>query len=225
MSKVLAVSAANVPQFSGILPDPNGMTGPFVRFAIQADFQFVDREHAERDPGFKQIIPYVVVGRAEDASDPIKYLTYTRSKEGSEGRLHSKLSIGIGGHIEVQDHNGNPDEANVMSILPCLIREMKEEIGVDIGEGNWPALGGLIYDPSTEVGQCHLGVLFLWRPPADCHILTENAIENAQWLTIDQLAERFDELEAWSQFFVKLAPGFDACKVKCQKPEACECSN
>ena len=58
---------------------------------------FVERAHAERDPSLKQPIPYCVV--IQDG----KVLLLTRSKKGGEARLHDKLSIGVGGHVEPVD--------------------------------------------------------------------------------------------------------------------------
>ena len=60
---------------------------------------FRPRAQAETDPGFKQIIPYVVI------TDGARVLHYVRGKKSGEQRLVAKGSIGIGGHINDEDHS------------------------------------------------------------------------------------------------------------------------
>src|SRR4030042_1667445 len=69
---------------------------------FEASF-FAIREAAEKDPILKQIIPYGVIRSMEG-----KVLTYRRTKSSGEGRLHNKASIGIGGHINLDDMWGDP---------------------------------------------------------------------------------------------------------------------
>ncbi|MBM3891417.1 MAG: hypothetical protein FJ388_20075, partial [Verrucomicrobia bacterium] len=57
------------------------------------------RAEAETDPSFKQIIPYVVI------TDGERVLHYVRGKKAGEQRLVAKGSIGIGGHINDEDHS------------------------------------------------------------------------------------------------------------------------
>ena len=56
------------------------------------------RPEMEQDPSFKQLIPYVIF-RYTDTAGVAHVFQYTRGKGQGEGRLHSKRSIGIGGHI------------------------------------------------------------------------------------------------------------------------------
>ena len=69
------------------------------------------RAEVEKDPGFKQLIPYVIF-RHVDAAGTQTVFQYTRGTGQGEGRLHSKRSVGIGGHISAVDAggdgNGNP---------------------------------------------------------------------------------------------------------------------
>src|SRR5688572_9668213 len=58
---------------------------------------FVERRAAEQNSAWKQIIPYVVVRRGESI------LLLERKKKQGEVRLHGKLSIGVGGHINPVD--------------------------------------------------------------------------------------------------------------------------
>ncbi len=59
--------------------------------------RFMPRPQAEKDPSFKQLIPYVIM------TCDGKYLSYVRGKRAGETRLVAKRSIGIGGHINPTD--------------------------------------------------------------------------------------------------------------------------
>src|SRR5260370_32583771 len=54
---------------------------------------FIDRPTAEISPKYRQIIPYVIIRNAGD------YFVLVRAPKQSETRLHHKVSLGIGGHI------------------------------------------------------------------------------------------------------------------------------
>ena len=60
------------------------------------------RQEVEEDPGYKQLIPYVIF-RHRDAGGRQTIFQYTRGTGMGEGRLHRKQSVGIGGHIPVAD--------------------------------------------------------------------------------------------------------------------------
>ena len=55
---------------------------------------FMDRAAAEEDPSHKQLIPYCIFRCGE------RILHYTRGKSGGEARLHAKISVGVGGHVD-----------------------------------------------------------------------------------------------------------------------------
>lgn len=110
------------------------------------------RGDLEDDPTFKQLIPYLVL---QDNSDNILY--YIRNSKDSETRLHAKLSIGIGGHIEGSDIE-SPDE----TIEAGLKRELAEEFGSEVKLQDLKPVG-LIYADVTSVDQVHLGILFIGK--------------------------------------------------------------
>ena len=61
--------------------------------------QFMDRDLAEKDFEYKQIIPYVVLRFGDSV------FSYVRGKKSTESRLVSNRSIGVGGHIEPNDRS------------------------------------------------------------------------------------------------------------------------
>ena len=109
---------------------------------------FLVRSNAEENERFKQIIPYVMVCHAD------QHLLLKRSAKQTEARLHHKLSLGIGGHInDLEVQSGNRD-----LVQAGMLRELAEEIRL---EGVWISRPiGVIYDPSTAVGRVHLGIVF-----------------------------------------------------------------
>ena len=55
---------------------------------------FMQRDLAENDPNYKQLIPYVVF------QSPKGFFSYQRGNASSETRLRMLRSLGVGGHIE-----------------------------------------------------------------------------------------------------------------------------
>jgi predicted NUDIX family phosphoesterase len=157
---------------------------------------FVDREAAERDESFKQVIPYCVLTR-EFRDEPM-YLWYKRTKKGGESRLHEKYSLGVGGHVNPVDGAA----AGAGTYVAGLARELREEIGLDVRfEYDWPKVEAAIYDPSDEVGRVHLGLVHIipvrdgWSPESK-----DVALSLAYFTMPSVLKEARDRgvLENWS---------------------------
>jgi predicted NUDIX family phosphoesterase len=86
----------DIGSFQGLRSD----AGAYVPRILEAqNTRYVPRSVAEDDPSLKQIIPYVLVRRADT------YLHYVRGKGSGEKRLVAKGSIGIGGHINHRDED------------------------------------------------------------------------------------------------------------------------
>jgi len=153
---------------------------------------FLPRPAAEEDPGYKQLIPYLVI-RHQD-----RVLCYTRGKAGGEARLHAKMSIGIGGHINDGDtHAEHFDEA---SYFRAVERELQEEL--EIPGGYRQRIAALLNDDSNEVGRVHLGVVHLIEVDSTDIRPREDAIRDVRFLTAPELAPLRDRLESWSQICV-----------------------
>jgi len=82
---------------------------------------FLDRNIAENDPTYKQIIPYFILLQGESV------FVFDRSSDGKEDRLHHKSSIGIGGHINDKD-----DSEPFWAYLKGGMRELLEEVGLNL---------------------------------------------------------------------------------------------
>ncbi|MBM4014538.1 MAG: hypothetical protein FJ293_06190 [Planctomycetes bacterium] len=116
---------------------------------------FVERRAAEQESAWKQVIPYVVVKKGD------ALLLLERKKKQGEARLHGKLSIGVGGHINPIDGGpaaGGKDGAAPRDVLlEGLRRELDEELAV---QGPLDVrVAGFLNDDSTDVGAVHYGLV------------------------------------------------------------------
>jgi predicted NUDIX family phosphoesterase len=152
--------------------------------------RFMPRSKAEKDPSFKQIIPYVIM------TCEGKYLSYVRGKKAGETRLVAKRSIGIGGHI-------NSDDWTVFSVEPykaylvAVEREVAEEVKVETSHTD--KIFAFLNDDSNEVGQVHLGIVHLWTLDEPKVERREQMITQMGFMTLPELQEVRDTMETWSQ--------------------------
>lgn len=168
--------------------------------------QLLDAEHVsyrprnemEEDPSFKQLIPYVVL-RHTDANGAVQVFQYTRGDGQGERRLHSKRSVGVGGHISSIDaDSGNGGSAApVDPYLQGMHRELDEEIVIETGYRE--RLAGLINDDETEVGRVHLGVVHVFDVDTPEARPRESEILEAGFRPVSELLNHLDEFESWSQ--------------------------
>lgn len=145
--------------------DPKSFSGTLEDFKtlINNHAIFIDRDVAEVDENYLQIIPYTAVIWKDEKFLNDKIFLYERLKKGTEARLHSKSSVGIGGHIEQYKDFvslGN----NMDAVFHCATRELTEELKLDSVNANNMHIGAsdskfLIYDDSNPVGRVHLGLI------------------------------------------------------------------
>lgn len=150
------------------------------------------RHEVEEDPGFKQLIPYVIFRYRNKAGRQMVF-QYTRGTGQGEGRLHRKRSVGIGGHISTidadSDANGNPYEEGMR-------RELEEEV---IVETSYTAhLVGLINDDQTEVGRVHLGVVHRFDVEDPAVRPREDDIIDSGFRPVEEILADLSGFETWS---------------------------
>lgn len=141
---------------------------------------FIDRPTAEQSPQYKQIIPYVLIRRGGS------WFLLQRTQKQTEARLHHKLSLGIGGHI-------NPDTPD---LIDGLQKELDEEVG--IGGDYELSFVGILNDDSTEVGSVHLGAVFVLDTTAEVEV-RETEKMTGRWVAQSELAGLRDDMETWTQ--------------------------
>lgn len=156
------------------------------------------RPEMEQDPSFKQLIPYVIF-RHLDAAGQDTVFQYTRGKGQGEGRLHSKRSIGVGGHISAEDLNEAKGHAAVYA--EGMRRELAEEVIVETSCNE--RCVGLINDDETEVGRVHLGVVHLIDVREPNVLPRESEIIEAGFRPVEELLADLSQFESWSQICLR----------------------
>jgi len=150
---------------------------------------FIPRVEAETNPAYKQIIPYAVIVFKDTV------LHYVRGKRAGEQRLIAKGSIGIGGHMNETDESlFAMDE---QAYRAGVEREVNEEIQIETRFED--RIIALLNDDSTEVGRVHLGIVHVFRLKEPKVQKREAMITGLTFLTKQELLERHDALETWSQ--------------------------
>jgi predicted NUDIX family phosphoesterase len=172
--------------FEGLCFEPDRYMSAFLD---PANNLFLPRAAAEEDPTHKQLIPYLVLRHGD------RVLCYTRGKSGGEARLHAKMSIGIGGHINDGDtHAEHFDEA---AYFRAVERELHEEL--EIRGGYRQRIAALLNDDSNDVGRVHLGVVHLIEVDSPDIQPREDAIRDLAFLSAAEITPLRDRLESWSQ--------------------------
>ena len=149
--------------------------------AIAEAGRFEPRSAMERDPRFKQVIPYLVL------RDRDRYFLMRRTRAGGDERLHDRFSIGVGGHL-------NPGDVDVEG---GLAREWAEELVADfVPEFR---LLGLLNDDDTEVGSVHLGIVYLAEAGGRAVRVRETDKLEGDFAAPAAVRAVYDRLETWSQ--------------------------
>lgn len=150
---------------------------------IQKHQEFHPRSIMESDEQYKQIIPYLVF-KHED-----RYFLMQRKAQASEQRLQSKLSLGIGGHINQEDIvDGN--------IANWARREFEEEVSYN-GTYTVKPLG-ILNDDSNAVGRVHVGFVYLLEGNSPS-IAIKAEHKSGELVTLQECRARYEQLESWSQ--------------------------
>lgn len=153
---------------------------------------FCERAYAEHAPHLKQIIPYGVVVSGNEV------LLLKRLSKGGEKRLHDKLSIGVGGHINPCD-----DAAGRAGLLDAAThRELAEELRFDRIASVQSV--GILNDDSNPVGAVHLGLVQVVTIDGPVSIRETDQLEG-ELVTPSQLRSRLADgadFETWSSLLV-----------------------
>ena len=188
MEQVLVVQREKIEQYiSGLNGLITERTGELFDI-IKKEHEFMLRPEAEERPDFKQIIPYVILRRGNEI-----FVT-RRLNKGGESRLHGKISIGIGGHINPVDEQGD-------LLMRGLWREIHEEVELDTHGELTPC--GFINDDSNAVGSVHLGACFTLPVEGEVSVKETEKLEGL-WMTKRELQENFDSMETWTQIALEV---------------------
>ena len=164
---------------------------------LHLEQRFVPRSMAESDPALKQVIPYQVFASGE------RYLVFQRGARVGEQRLAGRYSIGIGGHVNADDSCSG--RMTPQSFFRAMLRERQEELA--LGTEIHTRFLGLINDETDEVGQVHLGAVFLCLPADPDAVrlrLFGEDLHHQGWWTPSRILGRASRFEQWSLFAMEL---------------------
>lgn len=164
----------------------------FVEKCSKAGFKFIDRNKAEKDPSYKQIIPYIII--------QTKDKTAIYKRKGNEKRLHNLWSIGIGGHINPVDV-ATKDTSFKKILTAGMTRELKEELSKSNIQDNIK-FKGVISEEITNVGKVHLGAVFKICTKSPGKYMPGKELLQFQWKKTKNL--KLINLELWSKLALKL---------------------
>lgn len=151
---------------------------------ISKKAEFQPRSLMEKDPTYKQIIPYLIFEHEGS------FFLMQRKKDASEQRLQSKYSLGIGGHMRFEDLQQNAD------LFGWAKREFEEEVSYT-GEFQMAPLG-ILNDDSTDVGQVHLGIVLMLIGNS-AKITIKSELQSGQLLPLPDCLDYVPYMETWSQ--------------------------
>ncbi|PEN61580.1 hypothetical protein [Bacillus wiedmannii] len=163
---------------------------------IASSYQVMRRGAAEENENFKQPIPYAVIKRGNEI------FVYERLKGAGETRLHNKLSLGVGGHM-------NPVEDPSFShlLIDNLKREIKEELIISGEEITELEIIGIINDDSDDVGKVHIGILVILNINEGTQVEVRETEELAgEFIPLEKLKDKetYERLENWSKIVVDI---------------------
>jgi predicted NUDIX family phosphoesterase len=143
--------------------------------------EYRPRRAMERDPSWKQVIPYLVLRDGE------RWFLMRRTRAGADERLHDRWSIGVGGHLNPGD--GGLDRG--------LEREWNEELVADFVPAFVPV--GLLNDDTTDVGSVHLGVVYVADAGGRPVAIRETDKLSGGFVGTGVVASGIEHLETWSR--------------------------
>lgn len=188
MEQVLVVKREKIEKY---IAGKNGLITenvPELLEIIRTGHEYMPRPEAEERPDFKQIIPYVILRQGD------KIFVTRRLNKGGEARLHGKISIGIGGHINPVDEQGD-------MLMQGLWREIHEEVELD-KHGELHSCG-FINDDSNSVGSVHLGACFTLEVEGNVAVRETEKLEGL-WMTLPELKANFEFMETWTQIALEV---------------------
>ena len=153
--------------------------------------QFRPRSVVETDPGFKQLIPYMIFCYTDPLGN-VQVFQYVRGKGMGESRLHQKRSVGIGGHIAAEDQGQLSGDV----YREGMLRELQEEVVLNTAFTEQPV--GLINDDSTEVGRVHLGIVHRLDVAEPKIVSNESDLIESGFMPLEELRNYREQMESWS---------------------------
>ncbi len=193
LEKVLCVPTSIiedvVPKFNATIENASEVLANLLKYQAHCVRDDGNGGGCENDERLQQLIPYVAVFDSEN-----RVLCYQR-KGGGEKRLDAKLSIGIGGHTNDQDHD-----------FYCGVsREIEEEVEFSVRKYVLHGPIGFIRETDNPVGRVHIGVLYKIVCAANVYPRSRESDTTA--LSAVSIISGHPRLERWSQIAIDMLTG------------------
>lgn len=183
--------------------------------STKKNFFFSKRGPAETDESLVQIIPYAYIINP----DKTHIIIYTRTLSGGEQRLHNKISVGVGGHIDEETHTSLPTDQYTVDIYSEALREVFEETRISKADIRSVSYKDTIYMTYPEVCKYHVGILLEVQVPLNI-MMKSLSLENdgeikASVIKLNKLYDIYQknsetlktnkesEIEDWSLLVIK----------------------
>jgi predicted NUDIX family phosphoesterase len=176
-------------------------------FSPKESIHVLSRSEVENDPSYKQLITYSVV----QAGSRYDRIFFSYSRGGTEKRLDSRLSLGVGGHVgpipSDMKYYPNIKYAPIFNWLSIEAqREIQEEISYDrlfnVNKRFGLSILGLINDDSDHVGKVHLGILYDFHISDPYAKSREPALRDGSMISPRQILSNYDRYESWSKIYI-----------------------
>lgn len=157
---------------------------------LLSNCKFIDRESAEENLDYKQIIPQNIIKCSK------KYFLMKKLKKSKEMRLHDLYHLGAGGHVDIADSNDEKGDV----IFKGMWRELMEELSVQAENFE---LKGIINIDDKPVDKEHIGLVYLTKVEDENVFVKEKEKMEGKFVEIKELEDKVDKLDSWSQLVFK----------------------
>lgn len=168
---------------------PTGVSALAEPAALLYAASYRPRWQVEHDPNWRQFVCYIVLRQQRNL-----FLTERLHAQG-EARLHSLFSVGVGGHINLED--------GAEPLRSGWKRELAEELNLAWApEEALPR--AMINDLSNAVSQDHVGILYLVDVPSDGQVsIRETQKMRGRFVDMELIKrDYYARLESWSQLVI-----------------------
>lgn len=151
---------------------------------------FRKRKELEEDPSFKQIIPYAIISCKES------FLLFKRTSGQTEKRLHNKITLGVGGHMNPRDAMEPAEQYLTDELKREFYEELRLSEGCTIENIEFK---GFINDETIPVSRVHIGILYNIRVSGKDVYINETDKMTATWVDKADLTDYYEEMETWTK--------------------------
>ena len=170
--------------------------------------KFMRRGDAEENPKWKQIIPYMFFENVNDI------FLMQRRGDHTESRLADMYSLGVGGHINIEDVksiNGIKSIKGEKVVMEWARREFEEEIDYS---GNYKTeFVGILNHDANAVGMVHAGLVIRVTGDSD-GVKVRDEHKTGRLVSLYAAGKYYKHMETWSQIVYDFLMGKTAMTKK-----------